>query len=166
MSSTPCSACSSPNSDPRFKTCAECREADRKSRLRRKNKNLHLIREIVVNEQHERQVFYEDAMRRSAGLGTLTVPPSTYKRCKGDELLPLKPFQQWIENRLEVYESIEDFASIIETSPRTILRWRTGREVDRGKERKFNEIPLNTVDLALTREGSKGLWELYPELYK
>ena len=166
MSSTKCSVCSGPNSDKKFKTCVECRQADRRNRLKRKNKSVELIRKIVINEEHERQVFYEDAMRRASGLGTMTVSPSTYKRCKGDELLPLKPFQQWIENRLQVYESIEDFASIIETSPRTILRWRTGREVDRGKERKFNQIPLNTVDLALTREGSKGLWELYPELYK
>lgn len=166
MISINCSTCGNPNSDKNYKTCVECREADRKRRIRRKKQNINLIKKIVVDENHEQQVFYEDAMRRVTGLGTVDVAPSTYKRCKGDELLPLKPFQQWIENRLEVYESIEDFASIIETSPRTILRWRTGREVDRGKERFFNQIPLNTVDVALTREGSKGLWELYPELYK
>lgn len=166
MSSRRCSVCTAPNPDKNFRTCVECREADRKRRIRKKNKDIDLIRKVVINESHERQVFYEDAVRRSKGLATLEVRPSTYKRCKGDELLPLEPFQKWIENRLEVYESIEDFASIIETSPRTILRWRTGREIDRGKERKFDQIPLNTVDLALTREGSKGLWELYPELYK
>lgn len=166
MISTTCSTCGNPNSDKNYKTCVECREADRKRRIKRKNQNINLIKKIVIDESHEQQVFYEDAMRRVTGLGTVDVAPSTYKRCKGDELLPLGPFQEWIENRLEVYESIEDFASIIETSPRTILRWRTGREVDRGKERFFNQIPLNTVDVALTREGSKGLWELYPELYK
>lgn len=165
MSSKNCSMCSRPNSDHRYKTCVECREIDRKRRTNKKSKK-EVVENIFIDSWHEEKMFKQDAHRRSIGLGTIEVEPSTYKRCRGDELLPLKPFQQWIESRLEVYGSVEDFASIIETSPRTVLRWRTGREVDRGKERFFNEIPLNTVDLAITREGNYSLWEIYPELYK
>lgn len=114
----------------------------------------------------EKQRFYAEKKRRERGAKPREVASSTYKKCKGEEMVAIKPFQDWIEEKIELYGSIEDFASLIETSPRTVHRWRTGREMDRGRERKFTEIPLNTVDVALTREGSNGLWELYPDLYK
>lgn len=114
----------------------------------------------------EKQRFYAEKRRRERGVQPLAIEKSTYKRSKNDDLISIKPFQQWIESRIETYGSIEDFAIAVDTSPRTVLRWRTGREIDkRGKERIFDKIPLHTVDVALTREGNTALWEVYPELY-
>lgn len=137
-------------------------------RRKRAQRRLERIKDPAYAEDlRERKRFYEDASRRRNGLPTKEVEPSTYKRCKEDELMPLKPFQKWIEGRLEFYESIDDFAAAVESNPRTVLRWRTGREMGKnGKERVFDKIPLNTVDLAITREGNYALWEVYPELYK
>ena len=110
--------------------------------------------------------FIEDAERREQGLATLQVKKSTYKRACAQDLVSIEPFQEWIENKLRIY-SIEEFAMTVETSARSIHRWRTGREIDkRGKERLIKEIPLHTVDTAITREGSNALWELYPNLYE
>lgn len=110
--------------------------------------------------------FIEDAERREQGLATLEVKKSTYKRACAQDLVSIEPFQEWIENKLRIY-SIEEFAMVVETSARSVHRWRTGREVDkRGKERFIREIPLHTVDTAITREGSNALWELYPNLYE
>lgn len=114
----------------------------------------------------ENQSFYADKKRREMGLGTKEVEKSIYQRGKGSELLYIEPFQQWIETKLEVIP-IEEFALIVDTSARTIHRWRTGREIDKmGKERIIDKIPLHTVDIAITREGNTALWELYPELYE
>ena len=111
--------------------------------------------------------FIEDAERREQGLPLVQVKKSTYRRDSKSQLLEIEPFQEWIEKRLPAYDSIDTFAMLVETSARTVHRWRTGREVDkRGKERIINKIPLNTVDIAITREGSTNLWELYPELYE
>ena len=111
--------------------------------------------------------FIEDAERREQGLPSLEVKKSTYRRDATCQLLEIGPFQEWIEKRLEVYDSIDTFATLVETSPRSVHRWRKGREIDKmGKERTINKIPLNTVDIAITREGSTNLWELYPELYE
>jgi hypothetical protein len=111
--------------------------------------------------------FIEDAERREQGLPPVEVKKSSYRRDSKSELLEIGPFQEWIEKRLTAYDSIDTFAMLVETSARTVHRWRTGREVDkRGKERIINKIPLNTVDIAITREGSTNLWELYPELYE
>ena len=110
--------------------------------------------------------FIEDAERREQGLATLEVKKSTYKRACAQDLVPIEPFQEWIENRLRVY-SIEEFSLIIETSPRSVHRWRTGKEVDKkGRLRIIGEIPLHTVDTAITREGNNALWELYPKFYE
>jgi hypothetical protein len=116
----------------------------------------------------EKQRFYADKKRREKGVPIRKkVESSSYKREKQGTLVEIKPFQQWIESRLEVYDSIEEFAMAVEASPRAVLRWRTGREIGKnGKERIIEKIPLNTVDLALTREGNNALWEIYPELYK
>lgn len=114
----------------------------------------------------ERNSFSADELRRQNGLGTIEVERSTYKRACANDLVPIKPFQEWIENRLRVY-SIEEFALIIETSPRSVHRWRTGKEIDKkGRLRIIEEIPLHTVDTAITREGSNALWELYPKFYE
>lgn len=118
-------------------------------------------------EYREKQRFYAERRRRAKGVPVRQNYVSTYKKASDSELLDIKPFQNWIENRLEVYDSIEDFAASIHTSPRTVLRWRSGREVSKnGKERIINKIPLNTVDIAITREGNTALWEIYPELYE
>lgn len=146
-------------------TEAEREEHHRKRRAQRRRERLK--DKHYAEDLKERKRFYEDKRRRERGLPTKEVEPSTYKRAKDDDLMPIAPFQAWIESRIEVYGSIEDFAIAVHTSPRTVLRWRTGREIGKnGKERVFNKIPLNTVDLALTREGNYALWELYPELYK
>lgn len=143
---------------------------EREQHHRKKRANRY--RERMTNEEYvedlrERKRFYEDKRRRNMGLPTKEVEPSTYQRAKNDELMPIKPFQQWIDSRIEVYGSIEDFAVAVSTSPRTVHRWRTGREIGKnGKERVFDKIPLNTVDLAITRDGAYALWEIYPELYK
>lgn len=144
--------------------------AEREEHHRKKRAQRHLERlqdESYAADLRERKKFYEDKRRRSRGLPTKEVEPSTYKRAKDDELMPIEPFQAWIESRIEVYGSVEDFAIAVHTSPRTVLRWRTGREIGKnGKERVFKKIPLNTVDLAITRDGNYALWEIYPELYK
>jgi hypothetical protein len=115
----------------------------------------------------ERQRFYAEKKRREKGIKAREVEKSTYKRSKADDLIEIAPFQQWINHKIEKYGSIEDFAMAVDTSPRTVLRWRTGREISKnGKERVFDKIPLHTVDVALTREGNTALWEIYPELYK
>lgn len=137
-------------------------------RKRRAERRLERLKdEAYVEDLRERKRFYEDKRRRAQGLPTKEVEPSSYQRAKDDELVPIKPFQEWIERRIEVYGCIEDFATAVHASPRSVHRWRTGRELGKnGKERVFNKIPLNTVDLAVTREGTYALWEIYPELYK
>ena len=123
-----------------------------------KNSNSSLLKET--------KSFKADEIRREKGLATVEVEKSTYKRACAQDLVCIKPFQEWIEKCLKNY-SIEEFALIVETSPRSIHRWRTGREIDkRGKQRIINEIPLHTVDTAITREGGNALWELYPKLYE
>ena len=70
--------------------------------------------------------------------------------------LPIKPFQSWVEDRLTKYESITEFCEATEMHERRVYDLLRGRQ---------NTVELETVDRALTREGSTMLWELYPDLY-
>lgn len=139
----------------------------RKLKKRREWQKMKLETDPEWAERYrEKQRFYAERRRREAGAVPKEIEKSTYQRAKDSELLEIGPFQEWLEVKLNTYESIEEFANLIESSPRAVLRWRSGREMGKnGKERIINKIPLNTVDLAITREGSNGLWELYPELY-
>ena len=114
----------------------------------------------------ERNSFLADKRRRENGLGTIEVEKSIYTKARAQELVSIEPFQEWIEKCLRIY-SVDEFALIVETSPRSVHRWRTGKEIDkRGILRTIKEIPIHTVDIATTREGSSALWELYPKLYE
>lgn len=144
------------------------KRAARRRELRNEWQRRKLKEDPVWAENYrEKQRFYAERRRRELGVPVRKNYVSTYQKASESELLDIKPFQQWIEDRLQYYETIEDFAAVIDTSPRAVLRWRTGRERDkRGKERIITKVPLNTVDIAITREGNTGLWEIYPDLYE
>lgn len=152
-----------------YKSCL----AEERSARRRKSRNewqrKKLKEDPVWAERYrENQRFYAEQKRRERGAAVRKkVKQSNYKRSTDSDLIEIKPFQQWIESKIEVYGSIESFALAVDANVRSIHRWRSGKEIDkRGKERVIAMIPLHTVDVAITREGNTALWEIYPDLYK
>jgi hypothetical protein len=79
-----------------------------------------------------------------------------------DAELPIEPFAKWLEGRLLAYGGVERLASVVGINDSTPLRRIIDRS-DRGRPKKF--VRLSFVDRCLTREGSRLLFDLYPELY-
>jgi hypothetical protein len=101
---------------------------------------------VYRNMKRHEQGTKADAPQRPF-LGT--VPP--------DEQMDPRPFKRWIEEKLKIYETLDDLATACGTTTRLIYRYRTTT---------LDYVPLATVDLCLTNEGSTGVWELYPEAYE
>lgn len=71
-------------------------------------------------------------------------------------LLDARPFLEWIENTRPQYGSKEFFCEVTGISEKNL------RRLERGEQA---HVQLDTVDAALTREGSADLRDLYPALY-
>jgi hypothetical protein len=70
--------------------------------------------------------------------------------------LDVKPFREWLEATVPKYASLREFCESTGLVERRIYDMMNGRQ---------KRVSLDTVDQALTRDGSAYLWELYPELY-
>lgn len=93
---------------------------------------------------------------------------------QGQEMLKLKPFQDWLTERRERYGGIGDLSEVVGIPERQLYTLITGFEMVSGKRRRDGKscmrpklsVSIDVVDRALIREGSTSLWELYPELYR
>lgn len=77
--------------------------------------------------------------------------------------LPIEPFAQWLEGKVEQYGSMERLTAAVGMLDSAPLR-RAIRRRDGGRRKDY--VKLDTVDFALTHEGSTLLQDLYPELYE
>jgi hypothetical protein len=71
-------------------------------------------------------------------------------------MLPIGPFREWLVGRLDAYGSVDRLAVVLGASERRLRVWL----------RAGSRVSLDSVDRALTREGSALLGELYPELFE
>jgi hypothetical protein len=139
-----------------------------------------------AEERREYMRIYAEAKRREAGaerrekMIANRAPKSSIR----EDMVPLAPFQRWLEERLPVYAAAEvptpgrppgrpgmgGLATATGLAERTVFRFLEGRERSKTEKydtgyREITEIPLSTVDRALMNEGSTDLWEIYPHLY-
>jgi hypothetical protein len=82
-------------------------------------------------------------------------------------MLPLEPFQGWLNNRLEAYNGSPSLlADVIGMSTRKLDQLLTGVKCDkRIKDRHIREVSEDDVDKACQLEGSSHIMDIYPWLY-
>lgn len=80
-----------------------------------------------------------------------------------DEMLPLEPFQKWLEEKVIEYGEVKTLASLLQVHPDSIKRWRRGWDITEGKRTPLRGIPFGMVDWCLTNEGGTLMFELYPD---
>lgn len=101
--------------------------------------------------------FAAERKRRAAG-----VKPRGLKRrtrwARGERRsVPVAPFLEIVRERRQAGASWEDLARLFGIDGRQLRRYEDGSET---------KIHIDTVDAALIADGSRTLWELYPELYE
>lgn len=148
----------------RFLTPAQRRARHNEYQKRRRREN-----SLWRSRRQEYERIYKEAQRRRAGVRerpyvTASRAPDVAQR--DNVHLPREPFVRWLEKLQPRYESIGVFAEALGLDESLLRRVLRGWGVRRGERVPKPYVSLDTVDRALTSEGSTLLWELYPALYE
>lgn len=101
--------------------------------------------------------FHAEKRRRANGAPER---PRTRRspRAKGETwLVPIEPFLELVRERLRAGRSLDEIGESFGINVRLLNGYLRG---------EYRQIQLDTIDRALTVEGSRSLCELYPELYE
>jgi hypothetical protein len=108
-----------------------------------------------MERKREYQRIMKEAQRRRAGVEPRTWGSRANRRPDSEPVqrLPVGPFRSWLVVRRQRFDTLRDLSMALGVEESLLGHVLAGRKT---------HVLLDTVDRALTRDGSTFLWELYP----